>query len=202
MILSPSTSSRRSTLMPLQKVPFVEPMSSTIILSPSRTKAQWSRDTPSSFSRTPTVGPRPTTVLSFCSLNISPALTPASTTRYARLRFCSLSDSGGTAGLVAVVSSFLSPAFMAVTILSGAQNRSERRPVGAGGAAQAAACAAASVDTPAQRARSVRAVRQANAQRLGFSQRRIAPLAGQDRGDRRQDRLVRHEGDGLRGGFI
>ena len=31
--------------------------------------------------RGPTVGPRPTTVLSFCSLNISPALTPASTTR-------------------------------------------------------------------------------------------------------------------------
>ena len=108
MILSPSVSSRLSMLMPLQNVPFVEPMSSTSILSPSRTKAQCSRDTPSSFSRTPTFGPRPTTVLSRCSLNISPALTPASTTRYARLRFCSLSDSGGTAGLVAV-SSFLSP---------------------------------------------------------------------------------------------
>ena len=52
-----------------------------MIFSPSRMNWQCSRETPSSFNRTPTVGPRPTTVLSSCSLNISPALTPARTTR-------------------------------------------------------------------------------------------------------------------------
>src|SRR5262245_37329892 len=198
MILSPSTSSRLSTLMPLQNVPFVEPRSSTIILSPSRLKAQCSRDTPSSFSRTPTDGPRPTTVFSFCSLNISPALTPARTTRYARLRFCSRSDSGGTAGLVAVVSSFLSPAFIAETSsyqqLTDAQRASARTiPT----LTEAFAGAGSAVDAPAQRARRLRAVGQADAQRLCLAQGRVAALVQQGGGHGRQDRLVRHECDGL-----
>src|SRR6266567_1113795 len=68
--------------------------------SPSRTSWQCSRDTPSSVRRNVTCAPRPMTVLSTVSFSISPALTPASTTRYARLRWGSRSLSGGIAGWV------------------------------------------------------------------------------------------------------
>src|SRR6185436_13094355 len=85
-ILSPSTSSRRSTFRPLQHVPFVDPRSCRMIWLPSMTICACSREMPSSNSRMWAFWPRPMMTLSPSTLYISPTLAPASTTRYARSR--------------------------------------------------------------------------------------------------------------------